>query len=169
VTRQPDFSTAPRPERLPAWETLAVAAGVIAVALAAWGAWRARDEERSARARLAEVRREVEAAARRHRALDALARGPALGLTAAEAPPARVVAELASVLPAGVRLQRLVIDYARAGEVEMEVVARDAFAWDQLLARLDGAPWLREVEPGPEARDAEVRTVVRAKWAGGGR
>jgi hypothetical protein len=168
VSRQPDFSTAPRHSRVPAWETLAVGAAVLALALAAAGAWRAREEARSARSRLAEVRREVDAAAKRQRALEALARGPARGLPAAEAPPARVVADLAAALPAGVRLQRLVIDYARQGAVEMEVVARDAASWDRLLAGLDGAPWLREVEPGPEARDGEVRTVVRAKWVGGG-
>jgi len=168
VRRQPDFSTAPRHSRVPAWETLAVGAGLLAVALVAAGAWRAGEEARSARLRLAEVRREVDAAAKRQRALGGLARGPARGLAAAEAPPARVVAELASAIPAGVRLQRLVIDYSREGALEMEVVARDAASWDRLLAHLDGAPSLREVEPGPEARDGEVRTVIRAKWVGGG-
>ena len=168
MSRQPDFSTAPRHARVPAWDTLALAAGVVLLALAAAGAWRAREEARSARSRLADVRRDVDAAARRRRALESLARGPARGLPAAEAPPARIVADLASVLPAGVRLQRLAIDYAREGAVEVEVVARDAASWDRLLARLAEAPWLREVEPGPEARDGEVHTVVRAKWVGGG-
>ncbi len=50
----------------------------------------------------------------------------------------------------------------------MHVVARDAASWDRLLARLEEAPWLREVQPGPEAREAEVRSVVRARWVGGG-
>jgi hypothetical protein len=168
VSRQPDFATAPRHSRVPAWETVAVGAGLAALALAAGGAWRARDEVLSARARLVEVRRDVDAAAARQRALEARARGPARGLAAAEAPPARIVADLASAIPPGVRLERLLIDYAREGAVEMEVVARDAASWDGLLARLEGASALRDVQPGPEAREGEVRTVVRARWVGGG-
>ena len=168
MSRQPDFSTAPRCSRVPAWESLAVGAGLVAVVLAAGGAWRAREEAQSARSRLTEVRREVEAAAARQRILEARARGPARGLAAAEAPPARIVADLASAIPAGVRLERLLIDYLRDGALEMHVVARDAASWDRLLARLEGAPCLREVQPGPEAREGEVRTVVRARWVGGG-
>jgi hypothetical protein len=168
VSRQPDFSTAPRHSRLPAWETVAVGAGVVALVVSAGGAWRAREEALAAHAHLVDVRRDVEAAAARQRALEARARGPARGIAAAEAPPARIVADLASAIPAGVRLERLLIDYAREGAVEMEVVARDAASWDRLLVRLEGAPSLREVQPGPEQREGEVRTVVRARWVGGG-
>jgi Tfp pilus assembly protein PilN len=168
VSRQPDFSTSPRRSRVPSWETLAVGAGLLAVALAAAGAWRAREEALSARSRLAVVRREVEAASVRQRALEARAQGPARGLSAAEAPPARIVADLASAIPEGVRLERLLIDYALDGALEIHVVARDAASWDRLLSRLEGAAWLREVRPGPETREAEVRTVVRARWVGGG-
>jgi Tfp pilus assembly protein PilN len=114
------------------------------------------------------VRREVEAAAARQQALDARVRGPARGLPAAEAPPARIVADLASAIPGDVRLERLSIDYAHDGAVEMHVVARDAASWDRLIARLEEAPWLREVQPGPEARESEVRSVVRGRWVGGG-
>ena len=167
MSRQPDFSTAPRRTRAPLWEMLAVGAGLVALVLAAGGAWRAREEARSARSRLAEVRREVESAAARQRAFDARVRGPR-GLPAAEAPPARIVADLASAIPGDVRLERLSIDYARDGAVEMHVVARDAASWDRLIARLEGAPWLREVQPGPEARESEVRSVVRGRWVGGG-
>jgi Tfp pilus assembly protein PilN len=166
VSRQPDFSTTPRRSRFPAWETLAVGTGLVVLALAAGGAWRAREEGRTARARLAEVRREVETASARLQDLAARARGRAL--PAAEAPPARIVADLASVIPGDVRLERLSIDYGRDGVLEMRVVARDAASWDRLLARLEEAAWLSEVQPGPEAREAEVRSVVRARWVGGG-
>jgi Tfp pilus assembly protein PilN len=168
VSRQPDFSTAPRRSRVPAWETLAVGAGLVALALSAGGAWRAREDARSALTRLAAVRREVEAASARLRDLDARARGPVRALSAAEAPPARIVADLASAIPGDVRLERLLIDYGRDGVLEMHVVARDAASWDRLLARLEGVPWLREVQPGPEAREAEVRSVVQGRWVGGG-
>jgi hydrogenase maturation factor len=49
VSRQPDFSSAPRPSLVPRGERLAVAAGVLALALAGVLAWRARDEARVAR------------------------------------------------------------------------------------------------------------------------
>jgi hypothetical protein len=168
VSRQPDFATAPRRRRVPAWETLAVGAGLVALALAAGEAWRAREEARSARSRLAAVRREVDAASARLRDLESRARGPARALPASEAPPARIVADLASAIPRDVRLERLVIDYARDGALEMRVVARDAGSWDRLLARLEEAPWMRDVQPGPEQREAEVRSVVQGRWVGGG-
>jgi Tfp pilus assembly protein PilN len=168
VSRQPDFSTAPRRSRVPAWETLAVVAGVAALALSAGGAWRALEQAREARSRLAAVRREVDVASARLRELEARARGPGRALPAAEAPPARIVADLASAIPGDVRLERLLIDYAHDGALELHVVARDAASWDRLLARLEEARWIRDVQPGPEEREAEVRSVVRGRWAGGG-
>jgi len=165
VSRQPDFSTTPRPSRAPVWDTVALATGLAALLLSGVVAGRAREEARAAGARLAEVRREVEAATVRLRAFDAPAGTPVL--PAAEASPARIVADLASVLPGDVRLERLSIDYAHGGALEFDVVARDAGAWDLLLERLGQAPRFREVAPGPEAREAEVRSVVRARWVGG--
>lgn len=169
MTRQPDFSTAPRPSRAPAWETLAVAIGIAAVVLAAVEAWHARGEARDATARVAVVRHEIETIMARLRAFDARdeARGARV-LAAADAPPARLAADVASVLPGSARLERLSIDYARGGAVEMQVVARDASAWDQLLERLERAPEFREVQPGPETREGEVRSEIRARWVGGG-
>ena len=82
-----------------------------------------------------------------------------------DAPPSRIVADVATLLPPDVRLERLAIDYQRGGTLEMLVVARDAAAWDLLLERLERAPRIRDVEPGPEARAAEVRSVVRARWS----
>ncbi len=116
--------------------------------------------------RLAEVSREVDAARTRVQALDARARVSEAGvLSPADVPPALVVSEVASVLPGDVRLERLAIDYRRGGTLELQVVARDAAAWDRLLQQLEAAPRIREVEPGPEARAAEVRSLVRARWA----
>jgi hypothetical protein len=166
VTRQPDFSTTPRPSRLPAFGTAAVVVGLVAVGLAGAAAWRARDGARVARARVDELRREVDAAGARLKALEASARTGRPGLAASEAEPARILADVAGVLPSDARLERLSIDYAHGGALELEVVARDASAWDRLLERLEKAPQFREVEPGPEARDAEVRSLVRARWVG---
>jgi Tfp pilus assembly protein PilN len=166
VTLQPDFSTASGTRRRAPWDTLAVLAGTALLALALAGAWRARTEARLARGRLAEVRREAEAASGRLRALEARARGLARGfLPAAQAPPAQIVAGVAAALPGDVRLERLSIDYARGGAIEIHVVARDAAAWDRLLERMEAAPEFRDVEPGPESREGEVRSVLRTRWA----
>ena len=169
MSRQPDFSTVPRPSRVPAFENLAVAAGLVALILAGGAAWRAQDEARVARARLDAVRREVAAASARLRALEAGARSGRPGLAVVDAEPARIVADVATALPGDARLERLSIDYVRGGAVELEVVARDASAWDRLLERLEQAPQFRDIEPGPEVRDAEVRSLVRARWVGGPR
>ena len=168
MRRQPDFSTTPRAERVPAGQQLALAVCAFAALAATVQAVRARDEARTAVARLADVNREVEAVAARRRALEARARLPgSQALAAEDAPPARIVADVASLLPADVRLERLAIDYEAGGTLELLVVARDAEAWDLLLERLERAPRFREVEPGPEARAAEVRSLVRARWAAG--
>jgi len=169
VSRQPDFSTSPRPRRVPTWERLAVLAGVAALLLAGAGAWRAREEARDARARLADVRREADASALRLRSLESRARAGAPRLPASEAPPARIVAALASVLPGDARLEGLSIDYQHGGLLELAVEAREAAAWDRLLDRLSRDPRFDDVRPGPESRDAEVKSTVRARWAGGSR
>jgi hypothetical protein len=77
------------------------------------------------------------------------------------------VAGLASVLPVDVRIDRLAIDYARDVALELQVEARSAAAWDRLLERMERSPEFAEVTPGPEAREAEVRSVVNARWKGG--
>ena len=173
MTGQPDFSTTLRPGGTGGADRLGVVIGLLAVALAAGSAWRTRAEAGLARERLAAVRREVEASTGRLRALEALsgASGDRLARAEAarEAAPARIVADVAFVLPRAARLERLSIEYGRDVSVEMQVVARDASAWDRLLERLERAPQFRAVESGPEDRAGEVRSVVRARWSGGGR
>jgi Tfp pilus assembly protein PilN len=79
------------------------------------------------------------------------------------------VAALASVLPRDARLEGLSIDYQHGGLLELAVEAREAAAWDRLLDRLSRDPRFDDVRPGPESRDAEVKSTVRARWAGGSR
>ncbi|HEY7923328.1 MAG TPA: hypothetical protein VII62_09130 [Vicinamibacteria bacterium] len=165
MTRQPDFRTGPRAASGTGWASALLAAGVLAAGVASYQALRAREEARTAGARLAEVTREVAALKTRHAALEARAEAGGQALLALDAPPSRIVADVATLLPPDVRLERLAIDYQRGGTLEMLVVARDAAAWDLLLERLERAPRIRDVEPGPEARAAEVRSLVRARWS----
>jgi hypothetical protein len=166
VTRQPDFRTAPSGTHASVWDAAWLAAGLLAALVAGYQAVGARQEARAAATRLAEVTREVAALQSRESALAAQAAAAGgQALLAEEVPPARIVADIAAALPPDVRLDRLAIDYQRGGALELLVVARDAAAWDQLLERLERSPRIREVEPGPEARAAEVRSVVRARWS----
>jgi hypothetical protein len=142
-------------------------AGVFAAVLVALAAVRTRDEAAAAVARLAQTQGEVD---RQSARLSALAdRRAAPGGAATSSSPARVVAAIAAALPPDARLERLAIDYVRGIAIDMQVVTRSPSAWDRLLERLESSPQLREVAPGPESRQGEVRSVVRARWAGGAR
>lgn len=166
MREHPDFATTPRPERPPRWELAALAVALLALSWAARASWTARAEAREAQVRLSGVRREIDAVRPRLRALEASsAAAVERRAQAAAAPPLRIVAGVAGALPAGARVERLSIAYGGDVSLEMQVVARDASAWDRLLDRLERAPEFAEVEPGPETRKGEMRTVVRARWA----
>ncbi len=163
----PDFSTIPRRRRR-LLDIVLVAASLFLVLLSARAALSAYAQRDAARASLAEVKQEIDAARARLRTLDARGgsgEGP-LGqaLLTSEAPAGEVLAALAGVLPPDVRLDRVSLTYGRELALEMGVVARDPRAYDRLLERLDSFPLLRDVRPGAETRKGEVRTTVRATW-----
>jgi hypothetical protein len=165
---QPDFSTNPRPRRLPARDVAALAIGLLAVGLAVRAAWTTRQEATAARDRLAEVQREIGTLEARIRAFGTRGAGGELlarAAAAGEAPPERIVATLARALPDDARVDRLGIVYGDEIALEMRVVARHAAAWDRTLAQLEETTSLQEVSPGPERREGEIRTTVRAQWA----
>jgi hypothetical protein len=169
MREQPDFSTSPRPRRPPARELLAVALALLALGFAFRTAWTTRREAAAARDRLAAVQREIGTFQARIRAVGARAAAGGELLTraaaAGEAPPERIVAELARALPDDARVERLSIVYGDEITLEMRVVARDPRAWDRTLERLARAESLEEVSPSPERREGEVRTTVHARWA----
>jgi len=169
--RAPDFSTRHRATRRPGWEWGLLGAGVIAAALCLGALLTARAEERGVRARLLEVRREAEGLERRARALERRGREGVTGQAwlTEEAPPARVLARLAGLLPDDVRLDALSLAYGRRLEVEMQVAARSPQAYDRLLERLEASPSLADLVLGAEEREGEVRTTVRASYVPEGR
>jgi hypothetical protein len=148
---------------------VAVALGLLALGFAVHTAWTARREAAAARDRLATVQREIETFQARIRAVGAQAAAGGELLTraaaAGEAPPERIVAELARALPNDARVERLSIVYGDEIALEMRVVARDPGAWDRTLEHLAQAEPLEEVSPGPERREGEVRTTIHARWA----
>ena len=165
----PDFSTRPRARRPPAWELALVAGGLLAAALGARAVVGTRAEGSAVRARLAEVRSEIEGARRR---VSDLERRSSDGVTGqvwltAEAPPPRVVAQVSDLLPPDVRLDALSLTYGRSLEVEMRVVARTPGAYDRLLQRLEASPRLKDLVLGAESREGRVETTVRATFVPG--
>ncbi len=163
----PDFSTVPR-RRRPAVDFALVAASLALALLSARAALSAYAQREAARARVAEVKREIDAVHTRLKTLEARGgsgEGP-LGqaLLTTEAPAVSVLVAVAGVLPPDVRLDRMTLTYGRELALDMGIVARDPRAFDRLLERLHSFPLLRDVRPGAENREGEVRTTVRATW-----
>jgi hypothetical protein len=168
-----DFSSRPRGTAFSLSQQALMVAGVGALAVAAWAAADARAGHRDAVGSLARVRGETEAARARIRELEGR-RGPeqALALRAllsAEAPPPRVVAALAELLPGDVRLDSVALTYGEQVEIDLRVVARTPAAFDLFLESLQRSPSFTRVLPGDEDRRAQMRATVRGRYRGGAR
>ena len=81
-----------------------------------------------------------------------------------EAPPPRVFQDLAKALPPDVRLTRVVLDYGNRLDLDLEVQARSANAYDVFLGRLEDGGLFENVVPGDETRDGEVKARVKASY-----
>lgn len=141
----------------------------LALAVSAWSTLRARSELGSVRATLGEVQAEVASGQARLRSLGARRSGESERLASrleltAEAPPARLLAEITTLLPEQVRLRSVNFGYGDVVMVDLEVEARTAAAWDEFLDRLSRSPNFSSVRPGEEQRDGEVRAGVRMAW-----
>ena len=165
-----DFSTRRRPRgRRTDMGLMAVALVLLAAAVyPAGSAWA---DARQARASYEEVRAEIAAAEARAKALLAAAGAEgAVGARAvwsAEAPPPRVVAAVAQMLPRDVRLETLTLRYGAQLDVEMTLTARSAADYDRFLQALESSPVFDRVVLGDESRADEVRASVRARYHGG--
>lgn len=166
-----DFSSRRRPRGRGPFDlaVLGVASALLlASAYAAGSAW---VDARHARASLDEVRREIAAAEDRAKALQAAAGGEgevgARAVWSATAPPPRVVAALAQMLPRDVRLETLTLRYAAQLEVEMTLTASTAADYDRFLQALESSPVFDRIVLGDESRADAVRASVRARYHGG--
>lgn len=168
----PDFSTQRRPPRIDGLTLLLLVVAGVALAATAYEALEARAEAarsqaavRALRDTLVQERTRLEAVGSRRR------EGAATLFTqaalTAEAPPPRVLAELSSLLPADARLENVTLGYGARLEIELQVAARDARAYDRLLERLSESPLFEDVLPGAESREGEVRAGVRLAWRSG--
>jgi hypothetical protein len=164
-----DFSTHPRRAGLPPLQAALVIVAGLALAWSSYSAFAARQEANRRRASVDQARRDLESSRARLAALESRSSDLALArqtLLTLDAPPPRVLATLAQLMPADVRLASVTLQYGERLEVRMQVVARSATAYDAFLERLQSSPAFEGVLPGDENRDGEVRATVRAGYRG---
>ena len=165
-----DFSTDTRQRRARPWDAALLAAVAAVLVASTHAASAARADLGRARAAVADGSREAESLGTRARALESrggvgeiLAEQIAL---AAEAPPPRVLADVAALLPPDVRLDGLALSYGVRLRIEAKVVARGATAYDAFLKRLGESAVFEEVLMGPESREGEVQASVQMTYRG---
>jgi Tfp pilus assembly protein PilN len=165
----PDFSTRPKGREAGLPDLMLLLAGFVAAVLCAGALLRARADTASVQARLADVRSRTAGDQRLAAQLERRAGEGVIGQArlTSEAPPPRVLAELAALLPPDVRLEGLTLAYGRGLEIEMKVVARNPQAYDRLLDRLEKSPRIKGLTHGAESRQGEVQTTVRATFEPG--
>jgi hypothetical protein len=157
-----DFSTRPvRGSGFLDRALVALAAATLADAAVATVA--ARRELAGAMRAVEEARRDPESRRRpaRRDGLDSLA---AQALATAEAPPARIFAELASLMPADVRLSGATLTYGDGVIVELSVLAREDSAYDRFLERLAASSRFSDILPGAESRGGALSAPIRMRY-----
>jgi type II secretory pathway component PulL len=160
-----DFSTRParRSSLLDRALVVAALAGLAAAAVATLAARRALREASQA---VADVRddpasRRMLPRGRRSSEREALA---AQALATSAAPPARVFAELASLMPSDVRLNGATLSYDEAVGLELTVSAREDASYDRFLERLAASPRFSDILPGSEARGGALSAPIRMRY-----
>jgi hypothetical protein len=141
----------------------------LALLWSSYAALAARREAGARRASVEDVRRELESSRARLGVLESRAGDATLArqtLLTLDAPPPRVLATLAALMPSDVRLASVSLRYGERLELEMLVIARSSTAYDVFLERLQSSPAFESVLPGVENRDGEVRAAVRAGYRG---
>ena len=136
---------------------------VLSLLFSAYGFYRGLVADRSFAQSRAEVTQRNEVAQAERRGI--LRNGDLLSAIASvESSPARVRSDLERVLPGGVSLTLLKVDYGTDGQarVEASVVARSPEAYDRFLAALSRSASFAEIRPGTESRPGLIRATVLA-------
>jgi len=166
VTSRRDFST--RPVRGASFRErafLGLAAAAVAVSAAL--AFQAKRDLGEAQAAVEAARRDP--ALRRAPALrDAAGTLAAQALATSEAPPARILADLAALMPGDVRLNAATLVYGETVLLELNVAAREDAAYDRFLENLTASPRFGDILPGAESRGGTVTAPLRLRYRPGG-
>jgi hypothetical protein len=168
-----DFSSRPRKAVPGVRDSLLLTAAILAALFAARGALVSRRDLNRGRQDLDAVRAEIATGEAVTRASPRKIGSPGAVLSSrvllsVGAPPPRVVAEVAALLPDDVRLVALSLGYGERLQLEMKVEARNAAAYDVFLDRIQRSPLFEGVVPGAENRDGPVTSTVRALYRGEG-
>jgi hypothetical protein len=127
-------------------------------------------EWRSARSADFALKRATTAAAEASRAFGetrgSLQKGADLLVAAAsiESSPGRVLKDLSQLLPQGVSLTSLKVEYLPefAARIDFTVVARTPSSYDRFLDALASSPSFSDIKPGSESRPGLVKATVSA-------
>jgi hypothetical protein len=168
MSAAPDFSTQSRAQRASLSERVFFLVAAVGLVLATADAFRAAGARDRAYQELQRGRRDVDARRSRLRALELSAnRGSTLRrqaeLTALASPP-WVISDLAALLPADARLDRVDLEYSDRLELKLGVEARSPAAYDRLLEALSSSGRLEGVVPGPEVREGPVDSSLKAVY-----
>jgi|CXWL01.1.fsa_nt_gi Tfp pilus assembly protein PilN len=87
-----------------------------------------------------------------------------VALASAESSPSRVWDDLSTVLPEGVSIVTLKVDYTLEGSARLDfsVLARSPAAYDRFLSALSASPLFASLKPGSEIRPGLVRATLSA-------
>ena len=87
-----------------------------------------------------------------------------VAMASLESSPARASSDLRALLPPGVSIPSLKLDYGTDGttHLDMAVVARSPESYDRFLSALSKSPLFSDLKPGAEVRPGLVRATVSA-------
>jgi Tfp pilus assembly protein PilN len=173
VNASPDFSSKPRRRRPEPFDLGLLGVGLLTLLVAGYATGTSWAEFKRARQHVTDIRRDTQAAQEQLKSLEARAAPTAAlatqALLSADAPPPRVLSELAALMPPDVKLESVALTYADGIGIQMQVSAKGGASYDAFLQRLEGSPLFDEVVPGEETRDGGVAASVQARYRGGSR
>ena len=173
MTASPDFSSKPRRRRPEPFDLGLLGVGLLTLLVASYATGTSWAEFKRARQHVTDIRRDTQAAQEQLKSLEARsAPTAALGaqaLLSADAPPPRVLSELAALMPPDVKLESVALAYGDGIGLQMQVSAKGGGAYEAFLQRLEGSPLFDDVVPGEETRDGGVAASIQARYRGSAR
>jgi Tfp pilus assembly protein PilN len=168
-----DFSSRPRRRPPQPVDLGLIGVGLLTLIFAGYATGTSWADFKRARQHVADVQRDTQAAQARLKTMEARSAPTAAlatqALLSADAPPPRLLSDLAALMPADVKLDSLALTYGDGIGMTMQVSAKSAGAYEAFLQRLEGSPLFDDVVPGEEARDGGVTASIQMRYRGGSR
>ena len=168
-----DFSSRPRRRPPQPVDLGLIGIGLLTLIFAGYATGTSWADFKRARQHVADVRRDTQAAQARLKTMEARSAPTAAlatqALLSTDAAPPRVLADLAALMPADVKLDSLSLTYGEGIALTMRVSARGSGAYEAFLQRLEGSPLFDDVVPGEETRDGGVSASIDMRYRGASR